>query len=193
MTRLAIYCGSSPGADPAYADAARALGAEMVARGIGLVFGGGHVGLMGTIADAVLAAGGEAFGVIPAALRDKELAHKGCTELHIVSTMHERKALMADLADGFIALPGGYGTFDEMFEMLTWGQLGYHAKPCGFLNVAGYYDALFTFLDACVDARFVTRVHRDMIIAAEDPDALLDGMAAFQPPDQAKWLDRFDL
>ena len=102
-------------------------------------------------------------------------------------------AFSADFADGFIALPGGYGTFEEMFEMLTWGQLGYHAKPCGFLNVAGYYDALFTFLDACVDARFVTRVHRDMIIAAEDPNALLDGMAAFQPPDQAKWLDRFDL
>lgn len=193
MTRLAVYCGSSPGADATYAGAARALGAEMVARGIGLVFGGGHVGLMGTIADAVLAAGGEAIGVIPAALRDKELAHKGCTELHIVSTMHERKALMADFADGFIALPGGYGTFEEMFEMLTWGQLGYHAKPCGFLNVAGYYDALFTFLDHCVDARFVTRVHRDMIIAAEDPGALLGGMAAFQPPDQAKWLDRFDL
>lgn len=193
MNRLAVYCGSSPGADPAYADAARAMGAAMVARNIGLVFGGGHVGLMGTIADAVLAAGGEAIGVIPAALRDKELAHKGCTELHIVSTMHERKAQMADLADGFIALPGGYGTFDEMFEMLTWGQLGYHNKPCGFLNVAGYYDALFTFLDSCVDARFVTRVHRDMIIEDSDAGALLDGLAAFEAPDQTKWLDRFDL
>lgn len=193
MKRLAVYCGSSPGAEPAYADGARALGTAMVARGLGLVFGGGHVGLMGTIADAVLAAGGEVVGVIPTALRDKELAHKGCTELHIVDTMHERKALMADLADGFVAMPGGYGTFDEMFEMLTWGQLGYHSKPCGFLNIAGYYDVLFTFLDTCVDARFVTRTHRDMILTGDEPGALLDAIAAFDPPDQAKWLDRFDL
>ena len=193
MTRLAVYCGSSPGGDPAYADAARALGAEMVARGIGLVFGGGHIGLMGTIADTVLAAGGEAIGVIPTALRDKELAHKGCTELHIVSTMHERKALMADLADGFIAMPGGFGTLDEMFEMLTWSQLGYHPKPCCFLNVIGYYDALFSFLDSCVEARFVTQVHREMIITASEPGALLDEIASFHAPDQAKWLDRFDL
>lgn len=193
MRRLAVYCGSSPGADSAYADAARAMGVHMAGRGIGLVFGGGQVGLMGTIADTVLAAGGEVIGVIPTALRDKELAHKGCTELHIVETMHERKALMADLADGFIAMPGGYGTFDEMFEMLTWGQLGYHAKPCGFLNVAGYYDALFSFLDTCVEARFVTKVHREMIIASDDPPELLDRLAAFEPPDRAKWLDRFDL
>lgn len=193
MTRLAVYCGSSPGADPAYAAAARALGAEMAARGIGLVFGGGHVGLMGAIADAVLEAGGEVIGVIPEALRDKELAHQGCTELHVVSTMHERKSLMADFAKGFIAMPGGFGTFDEMFEMLTWGQLGYHTRPCGFLNVAGYYDALFAFLDSCVEAKFVTRAHREMIITATGPGELLDGMAAFQPPDQAKWLDRFDL
>lgn len=193
MTRLAVYCGSSPGADPAYAAAARALGAEMAARGIGLVFGGGHVGLMGAIADAVLEAGGEVIGVIPTALRDKELAHQGCTELHVVSTMHERKSLMADFAKGFIAMPGGFGTFDEIFEMLTWGQLGYHTRPCGFLNVAGYYDALFAFLDRCVEARFVTRVHREMIITASDPAELLDLMAEFEAPDQAKWLDRFDL
>lgn len=193
MTRLAVYCGSSPGANPAYAAAARALGAEMAARGIGLVFGGGHVGLMGAIADAVLEAGGEVIGVIPEALRDKELAHQGCTELHVVSTMHERKSLMADYAKGFIAMPGGFGTFDEIFEMLTWGQLGYHTRPCGFLNVAGYYDALFAFLDSCVEARFVTRVHREMIITATEPGELLDGLAAFEPPDQAKWLDRFDL
>lgn len=193
MKRLAVYCGSSPGADPAFATAARELGTEMAVRGIGLVFGGGHVGLMGTIADAALAAGGEVIGVIPTALRDKELAHRGCTELHIVSTMHERKALMADFANGFVALPGGYGTLEEMFEMLTWGQLGYHSKPCGFLNVAGFFDMLFAFLDSCVDARFVTHVHRDMIIAADEPGALLDDLAAFRPPDQAKWLDRFDL
>ncbi len=193
MTRLAVYCGSSPGADPAYAAAAGALGREMAARGIGLVFGGGHVGLMGAIADAVLEAGGEVIGVIPEALRDKELAHQGCTELHVVSTMHERKSLMADYAKGFIAMPGGFGTFDEIFEMLTWGQLGYHTRPCGFLNVAGYYDALFAFLDTCVEARFVTHVHREMIIAATDPAELLDRMAEFEPPDQAKWLDRFDL
>lgn len=193
MNRLAVYCGSSPGASPLYAEAARVLGKAMAERGTGLVFGGGHVGLMGILADAVLAAGGEAIGVIPEALRDKELAHRGCTELHIVSTMHERKGLMADLADGFVAMPGGYGTFDEIFEMLTWGQLGYHAKPCGFLNVAGYYDALFAFLDNCVSARFVTQVHRDTIIAESDPGLLLHKLANFEPPDQTKWLDRFDL
>jgi uncharacterized protein (TIGR00730 family) len=193
MNRLAVYCGSSPGIDPAYAEAARALGKEMARRNIGLVFGGGHVGLMGVIANAVLKAGGEAVGVMPEALIAKELAHRGCTEMHTVRTMHERKSLMADLADGFIAMPGGYGTFDEMFEMLTWGQLGYHAKPCGFLNVKGYYDSLFAFLDDCVDARFVTRVHREMIIADDSPVILLEALLSFEAPDQTKWLDRFDL
>lgn len=193
MNRLAVYCGSSPGADPVYAAAARSLGAEMAARGIGLVFGGGRIGLMGVIADAVLDAGGEVIGVIPSALEDKELAHRGCTELHVVSTMHERKALMADFAKGFIAMPGGFGTLDEIFEMLTWGQLGYHTRPCGFLNVSKFYDNLFMFLDHCVTARFVTRAHRDMVIADTEPGRLLDTMQAFEPPDQAKWLDRFDL
>ena len=193
MNRIAVYCGSSPGADPVYAAAARALGAEMAMQGIGLVFGGGRIGLMGVIADAVLEAGGEVIGVIPTALEEKELAHTGCTELHVVSTMHERKSLMADFAKGFIAMPGGFGTLDEMFEMLTWGQLGYHARPCGFLNISGFYDSLFTFLDHCVEARFVTRVHREMVITAADPGELLDSMKAFAPPDQAKWLDRFDL
>lgn len=193
MNRLAVYCGSSPGADPVYAAAARSLGAEMASRGIGLVFGGGRIGLMGVIADAVLDAGGEVIGVIPSALEDKELAHRGCTELHVVSTMHERKALMADFAKGFIALPGGFGTLDEIFEMLTWGQLGYHTRPCGFLNVSNFYDNLFMFLDHCVTARFVTHVHRDMVIADTEPGRLLDTMQAFEPPDQAKWLDRFDL
>ncbi len=193
MNRLAVYCGSSPGADPVYAAAARTLGTEMATRGIGLVFGGGRIGLMGVIADAVLDAGGEVIGVIPSALEDKELAHRGCTELHVVSTMHERKALMADFAKGFIAMPGGFGTLDEIFEMLTWGQLGYHTRPCGFLNISNYYDSLFRFLDHCVDARFVTRVHREMVIADSDPACLLDAMQAFEPPDQAKWLDRFDL
>lgn len=193
MNRLAVYCGSSPGGDPAYAVAAQSLGKEMAARGIGLVFGGGRVGLMGVIADAVLDAGGEVIGVIPAALEEKELAHRGCTALHVVSTMHERKALMADFAKGFIAMPGGFGTLEEIFEMLTWGQLGYHTRPCGFLNISGFYDRLFEFLDHCVARRFVTPVHRDMIIAADDPARLLDGMQAFVPPDQTKWLDRFDL
>jgi uncharacterized protein (TIGR00730 family) len=190
---IAVYCGSSPGADPDYADAARALGAEMARRDIALIFGGGHVGLMGIIADAVLDAGGEAHGVMPDALYEKELAHTGLTQLHVVRTMHERKAKMAELADGFIAMPGGFGTFEEMFEMLTWGQLGYHAKPCGFLNIAGYYSGLLDFLDHTVQERFVTTAHRDMILATHDPAALLDSMASFIPPDQAKWLDRFDL
>ncbi len=193
MRRIAVYCGSSPGANASYAEGARLLGREMAARQIGLVFGGGRVGLMGVIADAVLGAGGEVIGVIPAALEEKELAHRGCTELHVVSTMHERKSLMADFAKGFIALPGGFGTMDEIFEMLTWGQLGYHTRPCGFLNISGFYDPLFAFLEHCVDERFVTRVHREMIIAESDAGALLDQMLAFEAPDQTKWLDRFDL
>src|SRR5918997_6289064 len=147
MRRLAVYCGSSPGADPAFAEVARALGIAMARRGIGLVYGGGRLGLMGIVADAVLDSGGEAYGVIPQALIDLEVAHTGLTELHIVTTMHERKAKMTDLTDAFVALPGGIGTFDELFEAWTWNALGYHAKPFCLLNVDGFWDRLIEFID----------------------------------------------
>jgi uncharacterized protein (TIGR00730 family) len=174
MKRIAVYCGSRTGTDPVYADAARTLGRELVRRGIGLVFGGGHIGLMGVIADAVLAVGGEAIGVIPEELRGRELAHTGLSALHSVATMHDRKAMMAELADGFIALPGGFGTLDEMFEMLTWRQLGYHAKPCGFLNTAGYFSGLADFLSRCRDDDFLTDVHHDTVLWDADPVRLID-------------------
>ena len=155
MRRLCVFCGSAVGGRPVYAEQARQLGGLLAARRIGLVFGGGHIGLMGVLADAVLAAGGEAIGVIPQALMDKELAHRGLTQLHVVGTMHQRKALMADLADGFAALPGGFGTGDEFFEILTWGQLGLHAKPIGLLNTAGYFTPLLAWLDQMVAEGFL--------------------------------------
>lgn len=190
IRRVCVYCGSSPGAQPAYAEAARALGTLLAVEGIGLVTGGGRVGLMGAVADAVLAAGGEAVGVIPQALVDREVAHEGLTRLHVVQTMHERKALMADLSDAFVALPGGLGTLEEISEMLTWAQLGIHHKPCGLLNVAGYYAPLVQFLDHAVEERFVRRAHREMITTATDAQALLDGLRAHAPPTAGKWLDR---
>jgi uncharacterized protein (TIGR00730 family) len=190
IQRVCVYCGSSPGARPAYAEAARALGTLLADEGIGLVTGGGRVGLMGVVADAVLAAGGEAIGVVPQALVDREVAHEGMTQLHVVRTMHERKALMADLSDAFVALPGGLGTLEEIAEMLTWAQLGIHTKPCGLLNVAGYYTPLVQFLDHAVDERFVRDAHREMITTATDARALLDGLRAHTPPAVGKWLDR---
>jgi uncharacterized protein (TIGR00730 family) len=160
---------------------------------LGLVYGGGHVGLMGTLADAVLAAGGEAVGVIPQALVDKELAHGGLTHLHVVQTMHQRKALMADLADGFIALPGGFGTADELFEILTWGQLGLHAKPIGLVNVEGYFNALLTWLDYTVREQLVRPEHRQLLLAAEDPGQVLDLLTNYRPPgQQPKWIGQKD-
>jgi uncharacterized protein (TIGR00730 family) len=188
MKRLCVFCGSRGGAAPAYAEAARELGRRMAGRGLGLVFGGGHVGLMGALADAVLQAGGEVIGVIPQGLVDRELAHQGCTQLHITGSMHERKALMADLADAFAALPGGYGTLDETFEMLTWAQLGLHAKPVGLLNVHGYFDGLLTFLDYTVREGFIKPAHRHLLIAASTGEALLDALAVAKPPAPvAKW------
>src|SRR4051812_36123772 len=166
MRRLCVFCGSSSGFRPAYAEHARRLGEEMAARGLGLVFGGGHVGLMGVVADAVLRRGGEVVGVIPQALADKELAHRGLTELRVVSTMHQRKALMADLADGFAALPGGFGTADELFEILTWAQLGLHARPVGLLNVAGFFDPLLAWLDRTVSEGFLRPEHRGLLAEA---------------------------
>jgi uncharacterized protein (TIGR00730 family) len=179
LKRLCVFCGSKHGVRPAYREAARAMGEALVAAGIDLVYGGGRVGLMGVVADAVLDAGGEVIGVIPEAMSDKEIAHYGLTDLHIVETMHERKALMYNLSDGFVALPGGLGTLEELFEITTWSQLGLHAKPTGLLDVAGYYSPLVAFLDQLVSEGFVSRRHRGLLRVAADPVELLGRLAAF--------------
>ncbi|HWC60834.1 MAG TPA: TIGR00730 family Rossman fold protein [Verrucomicrobiae bacterium] len=186
--RLCVFCGSSHGANPAYADAARNLGGELARRGIGLVYGGGNVGLMGVIADGVLAAGGEVIGVIPEALMAKELGHKGIQDLRVVKTMHERKAMMAELSDGFIALPGGIGTFEEFFEIVTWAQLGFHSKPCALLNVNGFYDPLLHLLDHAIAERFVKHKQRDLVLVESDYSKLLDRMADHHVPHEPKWI-----
>jgi uncharacterized protein (TIGR00730 family) len=190
MKRICVFCGSNPGASPAYARAAAGMGALLAGRGLTLVYGGGRVGLMGVLADSVLAAGGRVIGVIPNALKDRELGHAGLTELRVVSSMHERKALMAELADGFIALPGGIGTMEEWFEVWTWGQLGIHAKPLGLLDVEGYFDPLHAFLDRMVTEHFLTPAYRAMALVEEDPEVLLDRMAEYVPPQVRKWLER---
>lgn len=190
MKRICIFCGSNNGARDAYVYAARAMGEALVRRGIGLVYGGGRVGLMGVVADAVLAAGGQVIGVIPESLVAKEVAHQGLTDLRVVGSMHERKALMAELADAFVALPGGFGTFEEFCEVLTWAQLGLHRKPCGVLNVAGYYDALLAMFDHAVTERFVRAEHRVLVLEEQDPERLLDMLMRYQPPKLDKWIDR---
>ena len=168
MKRLAVYCGSSMGTDPAFADSARELGKTMAGRGIGLVYGGGRLGLMGVVADSVLAGVGEAYGVIPQALIDLEVAHTGLTELHIVADMHERKAKMTDLTDAFVALPGGIGTYDELFEAWTWNALGYHAKPFALLNVSGFWDDMIRFLDHATASGFMSPARRAQLLVAEN-------------------------
>ncbi len=190
MQRVCVFLGANPGLDPAYAEAARAMARELVSRGIGLVYGGSAVGLMKVLADAVMAGGGEALGVIPQALYDKEIGHTGITRLEVVSSMHERKARMAELADGFVALPGGIGTLEEIFEVFTWGQLGFHAKPCGLLDVKGYYGGLCAFLDHVRDQGFLKNDHRGMLLCDPDPARLLERMARFEPPRVAKWVER---
>jgi uncharacterized protein (TIGR00730 family) len=187
--RVCVYAGSNPGASPAYAQGARALAALLAERGIGLVYGGGRVGLMGVLADTVLAAGGEAIGVMPRTLVDREIAHEGLTQLRVVGSMHERKALMAELADAFVAVPGGIGTLEELIEVYTWSQLGLHAKGCGVLNVDGYYDHLAAFLDHAVREGFLRAQHRAVLTVADTPEQLLDRLAAFEPPTVAKWLE----
>jgi uncharacterized protein (TIGR00730 family) len=187
---ICLYTGSSPGAKPAYRAAAEALATELANRGITLVYGGGHVGLMGAAADAALAAGGSVIGVIPTDIASKEVEHHGLTELHVVGSMHERKMKMFSLADAMIALPGGLGTMEELFEVWTWNQLGFHSKPVGLLNVAGYYDQLLAFLDTMVDQRFVHGAHRDLLQVGSDVPALLDRLLAYRPVDIDKWLDQ---
>jgi len=189
---LCVYCGSSPGADPAYAEAAAALGALVARRGMALVYGGGHVGLMGVVAEAALAEGGEVHGVITRALQEREVAHHELTSLTVVETMHERKAAMADRADAFAMLPGGFGTLDEFFEVVTWTQLGVHAKPCGLLDVSGFFTPLLALIDHATQERFIRPEHRASVVVDTDPAALLDRLATWSPPVLEKWLDRGD-
>ena len=189
MKRLCVFCGSSMGARPEFAALAAEVGALLVERGIGLVYGGGRVGLMGVVADTVLAGGGDVIGVIPKALADWEVAHEGLTDLRIVSTMHERKALMHELSDGFIALPGGLGTYEELFEIATWGQLGIHAKPIGLLEVAGYFDPLKEMIARGVEEQFIRPEHAALLLTASSPSDLLDTMVNFQPQFTRKWIE----
>lgn len=190
LKRLCVFCGSNPGRGEKYRAAAVTLGHVLAARGLELVYGGGKVGLMGTIADAVLERGGRVIGVIPRDLVKKELAHRGLTDLRIVGSMHERKALMARLSDGFIALPGGFGTLDEFCEILTWAQLGLHRKPSGILDVAGYFDHFLKFVDHSVAQGFVRREHRDQLLVERAPHALLDAFARHKPVHLDKWLKK---
>jgi uncharacterized protein (TIGR00730 family) len=194
VRRACVFCGSSPGARPAYTEATEDLCQLMAEREITLVFGGATVGLMGRLADTVLSEGGEAIGVIPQALVDREIAHLGLTDLHVVETMHERKRLMAELADCFVALPGGLRTLDELFEIYTWAQLGLHQKPIGILNVEGYFDGLLSFLEHAASERFVREDHRAMLIVEEGPEAMLASLDGFDPATLTpKWIDREDI
>lgn len=195
LKRICVFCGSSFGHDMAYRDAAQQMGRALVRHNIELVYGGGNVGLMGVIADAVLDEGGQAIGVIPDFLVDRELAHNGLTRLHVVQSMHERKAMMAELSDGFIAMPGGFGTFEEFCEVLTWSQLGLHKKPHGLFNVKGYYNALIGLFDHAVGEGFVSEGHRSLVFESDDADRLLEKMQAFEPHVPPKWttpLDSYD-
>lgn len=190
MKSICVYCGSSHGRQDAYSSAAHDLAKSLVDRNLRLVYGGASVGIMGMVADAVLQLGGQAVGVIPEALARKEVAHTNLTELHVTQSMHERKTLMAELSDGFIALPGGIGTLEEIFEIWTWAQLGLHRKPCGLLNVKGYFDSLTTFLDHAVAEQFVKKPHRSMLIVEHEPRALLDRFASYEPPTIQKWVEK---
>lgn len=189
MKSICIYCGSSTGHKPEYAAAAREIGHALAAANVELIYGGGRVGLMGVLADAVLAAGGRVQGVIPQALADLEVAHQGLTQLHVVETMHQRKSLMAELSDGFIALPGGLGTFEELFEIWTWSQLGMHAKPIGLLNVAGYYDLLLQFLDHAEQQQLLQPMHRHVLRVSTDPAEMLRMLRQASPVSAPKWID----
>ena len=188
MQSVCVFCGSNPGARRAYAEAARGLGRTLAGRGMRLVYGGGAVGLMGTLADAALEAGGTVVGVIPGVLVEREIAHAGLTEIRVVHSMHERKYTMTELSDAFVALPGGVGTLEELFEVWTWSQLGLHAKPVGLLNVDGYFDALIAFLDHQTDERFMRGEHRDMLLVDTDPERLLERLADYRAPAVEKWI-----
>jgi uncharacterized protein (TIGR00730 family) len=188
LSNVCVYCGSSSGNQPVYAELARGLARALVERGIGLVYGGGRVGIMGIVADSVLALGGRVVGVIPQALIDREVAHAGLSELVVTSSMHERKTIMAERADGFVALPGGLGTLEELFEVWTWAQLGIHDKPCGILDVADYYAGLVRFVDHAVAEGFVKPAHRAVLMVERDPSVLLERFAHYAPPAVEKWV-----
>ncbi len=188
MRRLCVFCGSSVGNQPAYSAAAQALGRLLAKRRIELVYGGGKVGLMGVVADAVMANGGAVTGVIPQSLADREIAHAGITTLHVVDSMHTRKAMMAELSDGFVAMPGGVGTFEEFFEAVTWTQLGLHRKPCGLLNVDNFYTPLAAFIDQAVSEGFIKPIHRAAIVVDSDPERLLNILANIDLPAVPKWI-----
>jgi uncharacterized protein (TIGR00730 family) len=190
MRTVCVFCGSSAGSDPAFIDGARALGSAIAATGRGLVYGGAKVGLMGALADSVLAGGGTVTGVIPKSLLDKEVAHQGLTELHVVASMHERKMMMAERSDAFIAMPGGLGTLEELFEVWTWAQLGLHQKPIGLFGPKPFYAPLLGYLDSLVAQGFVRLEHRQMVSLEEDPNVLLGRLEAYQPPSVQKWIDR---
>lgn len=190
MRRICVFCASNSGSRPEYRAATEDLGRELVQRNIGIVYGGGKVGLMGALADAVLAAGGEAVGVIPEHLMAREIGHPGLTQLHVVRSMHDRKAMMADLSDAFIALPGGFGTLEEFFEVVTWAQLGLHAKPCGILNVLGYYSSLLAMLDHAVSEHLLKPENRELVLARDSVPELLQALDEWRPMRVEKWLDR---
>jgi uncharacterized protein (TIGR00730 family) len=190
VKRVCVFCGSNPGADPAFAQAAERVGVALAARDLGLVYGGGNVGLMGVLADAALAGGAEVIGVIPQSLVDRELAHRGVSELRVVRSMHERKALMADLSDAFIALPGGYGTLEEFCEVLTWAQLGLHRKPFGLLNVNRFYDSFISQIDHAVQMKFIGPESRELLMVDESVEELLARFEKFKPPLVHKWIER---
>jgi uncharacterized protein (TIGR00730 family) len=190
--RICIFSGSNPGRLPEYFSAAQSFGAALAEAGIGLVYGGASVGLMGAAADAALSKGGEAIGVIPQSLVDKELAHKGLTEQHVTTSMHERKALMAELSDGFVALPGGVGTLEELFEVWTWAQLGFHKKPVGLLNIAGFYNPLIAFLDHVSAEQFMKPQHRGMLLVESEPEKMIAAMKSYEAPVVTKWIGRSD-
>ncbi len=193
MKRLAVYCGSATPSDPLYMETGRAVGRSLAERGIGVVYGGGRLGLMGAVADGALAAGGEVIGIIPQALVDAEVAHRGLTELHVVDGMHDRKRAFTDLSDGFVTIPGGTGTMDELWEALSWAQLGYHADPVGLLNIAGYYDHLIAFWEKMGEVGFLRPQHRDLLIVADTMDALLERMANHVPTQPIVRMNAADL
>jgi uncharacterized protein (TIGR00730 family) len=190
MKRICVFCGSNPGANSIYLETARKVGEFLARNNIELVYGGGRVGLMGTTADAVLANGGKVIGIIPESLAIREVAHGGLTELHVVDSMHQRKAMMAEFSDGFIALPGGFGTFEEFCEIITWAQLGIHQKPCALLNVAGYYDPLEALFNHATREQFIRPDHRSLVLVDENIETLYQKMKEFVPPELEKWIDK---
>ena len=190
MKQVAIFCGSYPGAKPIYMVTAHQMGMGLAQRGLGLVYGGGRVGLMGAVADGTLARDGKVTGVIPQSLVDRELAHSGLSEMHVVTSMHERKAMMAELADAFIAMPGGFGTLDELFEIITWAQLGFHHKPIALLNIDGYFDPLLVFIEHMATEGFIKPEHRGAVLVKNEVDALLDALLSYQPPQLEKWIKK---